>query len=315
LLASRLARRLDTAGSTEYALASSRRATPSRLRIYRLRAWAPRTSASASSGGPSGWTSPRASDAGRVRAEEALARARKRGGSKSLDDDAQTLAGYPTPAAKEFEHVDLDGMLARREKCKETTSAGNGFGLSLGMAVPLWFAGYPTPQAADAERASETLTRGEGNPTLLGAARLVGWQTPRSADHKGAAEESEVTRKRLASGQSNLPEMAVTVVGWVSPGATDYKGKCSRTGGKERNPAHQDLPTMAEELAPGETASSRPAGTASPAASRLNPSFSLWLQGYPRAWDRSSPGWPDWLKIQKMLTSYYAGTAPTGRAD
>jgi hypothetical protein len=312
LLASRLARRLDTAGSTEYALASSRRATPSRLRIYRLRAWAPRTSASASSGGPSGWTSPRASDAGRVRAEEALARARKRGGSKSLDDDAQTLAGYPTPAAKEFEHVDLDGMLARREKCKETTSAGNGFGLSLGMAVPLWFAGYPTPQAADAERASETLTRGEGNPTLLGAARLVGWQTPTVVDHTGR----EYTYAGGDHGRPflTLPGQARTV-GWVSPGATDYKGKCSRTGGRERNPAHQDLPTMAEELAPGETASSRPAGTASPAASRLNPSFSLWLQGYPRAWDRSSPGWPDWLKIQKMLTSYYAGTAPTGRAD
>lgn len=44
-----------------------------------------------------GWTSPRASDAGRARQEKALKKAKKKGGSKSLDDDAQQLSGWATP--------------------------------------------------------------------------------------------------------------------------------------------------------------------------------------------------------------------------
>jgi len=44
---------------------------------------------------------------------------------------------------------------------------------------------WPTPQAADSERASLTMMRGEGNPTLLGAA--TDWPTITAVDAGGKA--------------------------------------------------------------------------------------------------------------------------------
>lgn len=41
----------------------------------------------------------------------------------------------PTPAANEYHHEDLDGYLARRERCKAEHNNGNGFGLVLSAAV------------------------------------------------------------------------------------------------------------------------------------------------------------------------------------
>lgn len=47
------------------------------------------------------------------------------------------LAGWPTPAANEFEPKDLERLQQRREECASRTGNGNGFGLTLGQAVPL----------------------------------------------------------------------------------------------------------------------------------------------------------------------------------
>ncbi|MDQ0035047.1 hypothetical protein J2W30_002812 [Variovorax boronicumulans] len=58
-----------------------------------------------------------------------------------------TAALYPTPSASGFEATSPEMLLARRERCKETTSAGNGFGLTLGQFACLESAMRPTPMA------------------------------------------------------------------------------------------------------------------------------------------------------------------------
>ena len=56
----------------------------------------------------------------------------------SLADQAFHLAGWPTPSAQEFGHADRDALMARRERCKESTGNGNGFGLTLSQAMTVW---------------------------------------------------------------------------------------------------------------------------------------------------------------------------------
>lgn len=60
--------------------------------------------------------------------------------------------GWPTPDGTAYEAKDLDRLRARRVECKERTGNGNGFGLTLGQAVPLLFP-YPTPQSFDSKAA------------------------------------------------------------------------------------------------------------------------------------------------------------------
>lgn len=70
------------------------------------------------------------------------------------DQVVATMALYPTPSASGFEAKSPEMLLARRERCKETTSAGNGFGLTLGQFACLESATWPTPTAQNAKHAS-----------------------------------------------------------------------------------------------------------------------------------------------------------------
>lgn len=45
--------------------------------------------------------------------------------------------GWPTPSAEAFEPADVERLRGRRERCKEQSRNGNGFGLSLGQAVAM----------------------------------------------------------------------------------------------------------------------------------------------------------------------------------
>ena len=61
-----------------------------------------------------------------------------------------TAALYPTPSASGFEAKDPERLKARRAECKERTSNGNGFGLTLGQFVCLESAMWPTARANEA---------------------------------------------------------------------------------------------------------------------------------------------------------------------
>src|ERR1041385_1713661 len=72
------------------------------------------------------------------------------------------FTSWPTPAANEYEPKDVDRMMARREALKSKGTNGNGFGLTLGMAVAAW----ASPKATDGSGGRTTATPGGGNAHL-----------------------------------------------------------------------------------------------------------------------------------------------------
>lgn len=84
----------------------------------------------------------------------------------------------PTPTAKHNDGQNPEVFLARRKRIKAQGINGNGFGLTLGMAVALLT--MPTPVVADA-RGARNRTSGRSNPdskhqdgvTLTDAMRLL----------------------------------------------------------------------------------------------------------------------------------------------
>lgn len=75
-----------------------------------------------------------------------LCRLRQRASVRRTSESG--LIGWPTPAANEFEPKNLQLLIERRERCKASHGNGNGFGLTLGQAAPL-FVGWVTPTSRD----------------------------------------------------------------------------------------------------------------------------------------------------------------------
>lgn len=91
-----------------------------------------------------GWTSPRASDLGRKRTEEALERAKEKGGSRCLDDDVQQvqLAGWPTPC------TNPEAPNKNSNCVNGPTSLGEAVQLAEQEVIPT---GWGTPSCRDAK--------------------------------------------------------------------------------------------------------------------------------------------------------------------
>jgi len=174
-LESRLRARLSGLGSTLYTLTWKQWATPSGVSRSRLRASAPRTSATETTGWVSAWPTPTTRDwkdggeqknvplnslLGRVvwltgwptptaaladkgvrTFEGGLMEAMRNHGPDLAA--AACLSGWPTPSASGFEAKDVERMERRRQECRERTGNGNGFGLTLGQAAPLWMVTEP----------------------------------------------------------------------------------------------------------------------------------------------------------------------------
>lgn len=196
------------------------------------------------------------------------------------------FSGWPTPNAGP--QNDTDSLWQDRRERLAKQYGNNGFGLTLGMAVTL--AGWQTPTVADAKDSQYTYSRGNHGDVFLklpGQALLAGWSTPTSRDHKDTAPLSP--RPDGTPRHDQLPRQAF-LTGWNTPRATDGShGGPNQSGGA--------LPHDAS-LTRGSTpllssAPPRPMVDADGAAYRLNPKFSLWLQGYPATWgDFAAPVTP-----------------------
>jgi hypothetical protein len=82
------------------------------------------------------------------------------------------FSSWPTPDASGFEAKNLDRLKQRRKECKERTGNGNGFGMTLGQAVPLLLSGWPTAAARD-WKSSASNKHGENLRPLNEVARLT----------------------------------------------------------------------------------------------------------------------------------------------
>ena len=159
-----LMKRLEGLGSTLYSATWKPQVTPARRLLFRVRAVVLRTSETDCTGWPTpvvrdarnsggdgsnprdlprtawqaGWPTPTAAlaDKGVRTFEGGLMEAMRNHGPDLAA--ASCLAGWPTPSANEFAHADRDALLARRERCKESTGNGNGFGLTLAQAMTVW---------------------------------------------------------------------------------------------------------------------------------------------------------------------------------
>lgn len=56
---------------------------------------------------------------------------------------------WPTPAANEFELVDVERLEQRREECRQRLQNGNGFGLTLGQLAAVNAATWVSPASRD----------------------------------------------------------------------------------------------------------------------------------------------------------------------
>lgn len=134
-LESRLRAVTQTLGSTLFKMTWKAWDTGSGRSRFRLRASVLRTSVTDSTG----WPTPAARDWKNASGSQGFLdgrRAQSRGKPLSEEVFAQ-LAGWPTPAANEYEPKDLERLEQRRKECAERSGNGNGFGLTLGQAVPL----------------------------------------------------------------------------------------------------------------------------------------------------------------------------------
>jgi hypothetical protein len=245
-LVSKLQAKTALVGSTLYTLTWKQRATPAGRSISALRASARRISDSGSGG--LGWPTPMAGTPAQNGNNEA--------GNNDSSRKTVELAGWPTPAANEFEIKDAERVRQRRKDCKERTNNGNGFGLTLGQMTVMELAGWPTPTVTDAARGIEYDPMAK-NMTLNMAAARVGWKTPCTPN----GGRSMSTERMDATGRT-------------------LDGK-KHTASLEHEVKFADGParlTASGEMLIGSSAAMESGG-------QLNPAHSRWLMGLPPEWD------------------------------
>jgi hypothetical protein len=226
------------------------------------------------------------------------------------------LVGWPTPDAQAFNmNSSIEKTDARIARLKAKGINGNGAGYTLGSAAQL--AGWPTPQSRDGAN-----SRG-GMPERTGGQRrnlddyvtLAGWPTARATDAEKNVRSMEGALREIdrKGGPQDLCQ-AANLTGWSTPSSRDWKDTpgmattAVNPDGSMRNRVDQ-LPRQAL-LASGPPSTSSTAPTAKRAAS-LNPRFSGWLQGYPKAWCEAALKVPKASRSRKARPTESAGSAAT----
>jgi hypothetical protein len=292
-LASKLKLRLESVGSIEYRQTWRRKATPSGLLYWAHTASARRTSGSESTGSqPDGWGTPTSH-------ERTLE-------PRDVDHGAQLanqalLAGWPTCAA-------TDGTKgASDHHDKNLTLSGAAI-----LAVP---SGWSPPAARDGKDAGDAF---EKNPGIVDVASrlprqvmLLGWSTPRESDTGRQRTKEALARAREKGGSVSLEDQVQALAGGLTPVVQNDRGLQTNPEKalQRRRQGHQLNLDDQVQLTNGPTSFSSLAATTRSGV--LDPSFSLWLQGFlidpaTSAWNTCSPGWSSWVTVQRMLDDFYA---------
>ena len=316
-LESRLRRQLDGAGSTLFSLTWRRKATPAGRPYYQLAASARRISDSEFGS----WPTTTKEDARSSRRHGYMID----GNQGTTLTDAAQLASWPTPCQQDGPKggpsQGTDRLPAAAHLSSWPTPLGNHVDLvmeeaaakealrrgpqnSLGVAAHL--ASWPTPTNHDAERGGQEkrATTERHGSNLQDFALTAAWPTPGSDEGGGGKSTHE------KSGGASF----ATVASWATPRARDAHAPMPSLARRADGVADCNLAKAS--LISGPISSGSPAPTAkrgqregwsTPRANKwgfpdahgshekpqgkgqLNPSFSLWLMGFPPEWASCAP--------------------------
>ena len=161
------------------------------------------------------------------------ASARRTSGSdcsgRQLSDE--NPAGWPTPDATAFEARDIQKLEERRARCKEQTGNGNGFGLTLGQAVPLLLTQKSKQSSTNTDTGLDHAETAEKHPDTVDAVtvNLAGWTTPQANEPSSPTRPSRTETGRTTDYLSRQVMTTISEVdssttiptGWPTPKAQE----------------------------------------------------------------------------------------------
>jgi hypothetical protein len=139
----------------------------------------------------------------------------KDGGYGTGGEFEKFVKNWPTPAVTD------STATANQTAGRSDPDSKHHDGVTLTDAIRQW----PTPQTADGERGSQTPMRGDGNPTMRGAA--LQWATPSARDWR-SGDASDQTMERNAR-----PLNEQVVSRWATPDTFNRKSRKALTASTE----------------------------------------------------------------------------------